>query len=69
MQDVFAVYPDINTIYVVDGMPFLNESDAQNHSAHTGAEVEVVRRDEAGKPAPNAATEQPVKTKTAKAKT
>jgi hypothetical protein len=48
MQDVFEVYP-VDTIYVVDGMPFLNESDAKNHSAHTGAEVKVVKRDDAGK--------------------
>lgn len=42
--DVFAVYPEAKEIYVCDGMPFLDKSQAEGHSRSTEEPVETVKR-------------------------
>lgn len=51
-QNVFDCYPEVQSIYVVDGMPFLNASHAQSHAIATGKPVETVRRPAQGQDLP-----------------
>lgn len=44
MKDVFDAYPHINTLYIVDGMPFLEQGSANNHAKVTGKEIKIVER-------------------------
>lgn len=50
MKEVFEVYPEVDKIYVVDGMPFLAETPAINHSKAVGKPVETVLRTDAATP-------------------
>lgn len=49
-KTVFDCYPDANTIYVVDGMPFLEAAQAEGHAKRTGSKVETVQRETAKTP-------------------
>ena len=40
--EVFACHPNVDKIYVADGVPFLKEKDARNYAATRGEKVEVV---------------------------
>jgi hypothetical protein len=46
MKNVFQSYPDLDTIYVVNGMPFLTEREADNYALKVKAKVEIVKRGE-----------------------
>lgn len=46
-KTVFDCYPDTQTIFVVDGMPFLEAAQAEGHAKRTGAKVETVQRETA----------------------
>ncbi|MEO0625562.1 MAG: hypothetical protein AAFY91_01140 [Bacteroidota bacterium] len=41
---VFDAHPKVDQIYVCNGMPFIEEKHATNHSRTTGEDVEVVKR-------------------------
>lgn len=43
-DSVFECYPGVNEIYVVDGMPFLDPSQASSHANSTGKPMSVVKR-------------------------
>lgn len=43
-QSVFECHPQVDEIFVVDGMPFLEPGHAQSHSVNTGKPVERVKR-------------------------
>lgn len=46
MNNVFQNYPDLDTLYVVNGMPFLTEREADNYARSAKATVEIVKRGE-----------------------
>ena len=47
MKDVFDAYPKVDTIYVVEGMPFFDKVHAQNHAGGDLKKVQIVTREEA----------------------
>jgi hypothetical protein len=44
MKNVFEAHPDIDTIYVVDGMPFLKKEEAESHERTTGQKMQVINK-------------------------
>lgn len=44
MKEVFAAHPGAKTIWVVKGMPFLNETEAKNYALSEKADIEEVER-------------------------
>lgn len=44
MKEVFAAHPGAKKIWVVKGMPFLNETEAKNYALSEKADIEEVER-------------------------
>lgn len=44
-KSVFEAHPDVDVIYVCDGMPFLSEAHAESHAMTTKKKVETIKRD------------------------
>lgn len=43
-DSVFEAHPEVDVIYVCDGMPFLSEAHADSHSMTTKQKVETIKR-------------------------
>jgi hypothetical protein len=56
---VFECHPDVDRIFVVDGMPFLQASHAQAHANTTKKQIQVIDR-KAAEPQPKGKKGDPV---------
>lgn len=66
-NDVFASYPDVDTLYIVEGQPFIERKLAANHSRTTGKGIIEVKRPQA-KPAKEAPAQDDGKKQSTKSK-